>query len=61
MEIPYLVRNLPKGYTSGRKAFAAKYDDKISLLRKTAGFVIVPLLVDPNTGNTGIITVGVAD
>ena len=50
MEIPYLVRNLPKGYTSGRKEFAAKYADKLSSFRKSAGFVMVPLLVDPNTG-----------
>ena len=51
MEIPYLVRNLPKGYKSGRKDFMSKYADKVSGMRKSAGFIIVPLLVDPNTGN----------
>jgi hypothetical protein len=50
MEIPYLVRNLPKGFERGRKEFAAKYADKISSIRKGVGLVMLPLLVDPNTG-----------
>lgn len=55
MEIPYLVRNLPKGFKSGRQEFATKYADKISAVRKASGFVMVPLLVDPNTGTAHLI------
>lgn len=53
MEIPYLVRNLPKG-SSGRAEYKARFGDKLSALRKAAGLVMVPLLLDPNTGRTSV-------
>eukprot|EP01059_Diplonema_ambulator_P008543 TRINITY_DN1819_c3_g1_i1.p1 TRINITY_DN1819_c3_g1~~TRINITY_DN1819_c3_g1_i1.p1 ORF type:complete len:322 (+),score=113.80 TRINITY_DN1819_c3_g1_i1:47-967(+) len=50
LELPYILRNVGKYSKAKRAAFTEQYADHLSPIRKRAGLIMVPLLVDPNTG-----------
>jgi len=55
LEIPYLLRNAPFG-SAKRKEFKERfYEGYISSVRKTLGFIQLPLLVDPNVDGGKVI------
>jgi len=47
LEIPYLLRNAPFGSVK-RPEFKQRFDEHLSDIRKRAGLIQIPLLVDPN-------------
>mmetsp|Transcript_58170 Transcript_58170/g.71112 ORF Transcript_58170/g.71112 Transcript_58170/m.71112 type:complete len:335 (+) Transcript_58170:27-1031(+) len=54
LEIPYKLINIGYGSKQKRNEFRKKYSSFISKMRKKAGLIIVPLLIDPNTNTTMI-------
>ena len=51
LELPYLLHNVAHGSAAKRTAFAAAFGAQfLSGPRKALGAIMVPLLVDPNTG-----------
>lgn len=52
MELPYLYHNIPFGATKQRAIFRERYAEHISKQRKNLNLIMIPLLVDPNTGTT---------
>jgi glutathione S-transferase len=61
LELPYKLVNVGIGSTKKRAEFREKYSKHLSGVRKAAGVVMIPLLIDPNTNTTMVESADIVD